>query len=538
MYKNVKKLVFMRKRVLSFALTINILFVALCGRLFSLSVFPKQASTQSGTRVRDIAISRGNIYDRNLYSFTNEKIQYIACIKPTKKALEFLSKSEDSETLKNIAQGRFIFKKTDTPQKYEGCEDIRVLPYFQRYSDNTLTHISGYTDQSGHGVSGIEKYYNNFLKNTGGTLSVAYSADANGRMMTGEAVEIRDNGYYDKSGLFLTIDKNMQLILEEAMEKGNIQKGAGVILNTQTNEILACASFPTYDRSNLEEALNNADSPFINRAFSAFPVGSVFKVVTAAASIENNIELKEYICDGSITLSANTFRCSKLEGHGKIDFRTAMAKSCNPYFIELGARTGGKKILEMSHKFHLGESIDFGNKFMTDSGILPLEEDLVSKADTGNLAFGQGKLTATPIQIASIFSAIGNGGYYITPSLIAGAVDKDGNITSEAEATNKEKVLTNRTCNILKNALEKTVTDGTGKSAQSNLYTCCTKTSTAQSGQYDENGNEIKFCWFVGFFPKENPQYTICIMKENGVSGGSDCGPVFKEIAENILFNF
>lgn len=529
----------MKKRTLSFALTINILFLILAGRLFSLSVLPQQASTQSGIRVKDIATARGNIYDRNLSSFTNKNTVYTACIKPTQKALDFLSRDEEeTETMKQIAEGNFIFKKTDTPQKYEGCDDIRVLPSFERYSTDTLIHILGYTDQSGNGVCGIEKYYNDFLKSTGGTLCVAYSADANGRMMTGEDVEIRDNGYYDKSGLVLTIDKNLQSILENAMKNGNIEKGAGVILNPNTNEILACTSTPAYDRSNLGEALNSSDAPFINRAFSAFPVGSVFKAITAAASLENNISLDDYYCNGSITLNGNTFYCSNLEGHGKIDFETAMAKSCNPYFINLGGRIGEEKILTLSQKFHLGESIDFGNSFMTDSGILPHATEFVSEADVGNLSFGQGKLTATPLQIAAVFSAIGNGGYYIKPTLISGTVDSDGNFTQAQNTSVKEIILTDRTCNSLKNALEKTATEGTGMTAQSNLYSCCTKTATAQSGQYDENGNEIKFCWFAGFFPKENPQYTICIMKENGVSGGSDCGPVFKEIAENILFNF
>jgi cell division protein FtsI/penicillin-binding protein 2 len=108
----------------------------------------------------------------------------------------------------------------------------------------------------------------------------------------------------------------------------------------------------------------------------------------------------------------------------------------------------------------------------------------------------------------------------------------------KAKEKNKETVISDNTCKILSEALSKTTIDGTGTAAQSHLYTCCSKTSTAQSGQYDENGKEINFCWFVGFFPKENPQYTICIMKENGSSGGSDCGPAFKEIAQALLFNF
>ena len=85
--------------------------------------------------------------------------------------------------------------------------------------------------------------------------------------------------------------------------------------------------------------------------------------------------------------------------------------------------------------------------------------------------------------------------------------------------------------------MAKTTTDGTGKTAFTSLFDSCTKTATAQSGQYDENGIEIKYCWFVGFFPIENPQYVICILKENGSSGGTDGAPVFKEISEKIYIN-
>ncbi len=528
----------MKKRVLCFGLTINILFLCLCGRLFSLSVMPKEASSQQGTRVKEIAVKRGYVYDRNLVPISTSTQKYAVCIKPTTLALKQLSNIiEEKKTLEQLTKGWLVIKKIDNPSNYENCEDIKPLPLIDNRSSPLLTHIIGYTDTSGNGVCGIEKYYNDFFKKSGGTLEIAYSADANGRMLTNEFAEIRDNNYYSKDGIVLTIDIKLQEILEKALINGNIQKGAGVILDTQTNEILACASMPDYDINNIGADLNNEDLPFINRAFSAFPVGSVFKVVTAAASLENNILPKEYECNGEITFSGNTFHCSKKEGHGKIDFNLALAKSCNPYFIELGVKTGADKIIDMSRCFHLGESIDFGNSYMTDAGVLPSVNEFKSQADTGNFAFGQGRFTATPIQISAIFSCIGNGGYYVKPTLIKGFADKNGTLT-ENKNTKKEKILKNSTCNTIKNALEYTVTDGTGSMAKSDFYTCCSKTATAQSGQYDKHGNEVKFCWFAGFFPKENPQYTICILKEQGSSGGSDCGPVFKEIAENILFDF
>lgn len=528
----------MKKRVVAFVVCLCIMFISLCGRLFVLTVTSREVATQTSSRVKNIAFVRGYIYDRNLTPLTNDTLTQTICIKPTFEAYKIISsQNENTDILPQIKKGKFttkVVKKTDI---YANCEDIKVLNTFQRYASNQLIHILGYTDKSGKGVYGIEKYYNDFLTETGGTLSAEYSADANGRMLTGERTEIRDNGYYDKDGVVLTIDKKMQNILETALLNGKIEKGAGIILNTQTNEILACASTPVFDRNNLTDAVNDKNLPFLNRAFSAFPVGSVFKLVTAASALENNIPTPNFNCTGKIEFNRNVFRCNKLDGHGVIDFDTAIAKSCNPYFINFGTKVGAEKLLNTAKKFKFGQSIDFGNGLCTDTGTLPPATDFVCNADIGNFAFGQGNLSATPVQIATMLSAIGNGGYYITPTLILGKTDKAGKLTKN-ENQEKIKILKNSTCNTLKRAMKKTVTDGTGAYAKSPLYTSCTKTATAQSGQYDENGNEIKFCWFVGFFPEDKPQYTICIMKEDGVSGGSDCGPVFREIAENILFNF
>lgn len=528
----------MKKRALSFTLCIIFAFTALCGRLFKLTSTPQEASVKTGLRVKDIDTVRGFIYDRNLSPLTNNICTYTACVLPTISAYKSLLLSNiNEEDLKKVQKGYLVTCEVDSLDAYEKCDDIQVIKKIQRYDNNSLVHILGYTDTNNAGVCGIEKYYDDFLKQTGGTLSIAYYADANNRVLTGERAEIRDDGYYDSDGLVLTIDKTAQEILENALINNNITCGAGVIADVKTGEILACASTPVYSRNDLVSAVNSSLSPFMNRAFSAFPVGSVFKVITAAGALENNVDISSFYCGGSITFSGNKFNCNKLEGHKEIDFNDAMAQSCNPYFINLGVSLGNENLLETAKSFHLGESIDFGNSFMTDSGVLPHISELVCDADTGNLAFGQGRMTATPIQITAVFSAIANNGYYIEPTLVKGTVDNEGAFT-KAEEKNKEKIISDSTCNILKEALSKTTIDGTGTSAQSHLYTCCSKTATAQSGQYDENGKEINFCWFVGFFPKENPQYTICIMKENGSSGGSDCGPAFKEIAQALLFNF
>ncbi len=526
--------IIMKKRTLSLFLAVIFSFIGITGKLFSLSVLPKKASNVSSLRNRTIASSRGMITDRNLSPLTNESYSHIAVIKPTNEALSLMDKlREDKEVKDSIIKGHLTFKRTSNSILYEGCDDIKLLKIYERYTDSFLIHILGYTDQTGKGVSGIEKYYNSFLSTGGGDLSVVYSADAQNRLLSDELIEIRDNGYYTPKSLILTIDKSIQEILENSLDNNKITKGAGVILDNETGEILACASRPVYKRNNLYEALKNEDSPFINRAFSQYPAGSVFKVVTAAAAIENNIKITEFNCTGKIAKTENVFYCNKLDGHGKIDFNEAVSKSCNPYFIELGVKTGGEALLNTAKKLHLGESNTFGNGYMTDKGTLPSISELQFEADIGNFAFGQGKLTATPLQIASVFSCIANGGIYKYPTLIKGTADESGNITENKKLTS-EKVLKNNTCEVIKKGLKQTVIDGTGKPAFSEKLTSYSKTATAQSGQYDKNGNEIKFCWFVGFFPEDNPKYTVCIMKENGISGGGDCGPAFKEVAEKI----
>lgn len=527
----------MKKRVFYFVFTSILIFTFLCSQLFNIVLHPQTASTYSGTRVKEISAVRGMIYDRNLIPLVNNKYTYTTCVKPTLKATELLkSNNSDKAILEKLKSGNFLILTPTESQIFQNSEDIKNITTYERYGDNTALHIIGYTDSQNNGISGLEMYYDEFLKETGGNIKVAYSADAKGRILLGEDIEIRNNSYYDKDGLVLTIDKKIQEITETALKNGKIDKGAAVVLDVKSSAIIACASTPLYDRKNLAEYINNPNSPFLNRALCAYPVGSVFKAVTASAALENNIELKNFYCNGKITKSLNTFNCINEDGHGYVNLNKAMSVSCNPYFIELGVKTGARSLLTFAENAGFGKSTDLGNGFFTASGTLPSKEELNSEAAVGNLAFGQGKLTATPLQIAAFFATLGNNGVYNEPYLIKGVSDKNGALSPEIK-TDGIKLMSESTCNHLKTALLKTTTEGTGKTAFSSLFKACTKTATAQSGQYDENGKEILYCWFAGFFPFDNPKYVICILKENGSSGGADGGPVFKEISENIYIS-
>lgn len=527
----------LKKRVISALLVVIISFLSLSGRLLYISSDSDFVSVQPHIRVRELGNKKGTIYDKNGKPLTNKETKTIICAKPTAENAVLVSKIKGKKFAKNtILKGYFTSFSADGTESITENEDIKTFEIFERYSDCVALHLLGYTDIDDNGVTGIEKYYQTEIEAESGNLSVAYSADALGRMLVGEAVEVRNSNYYSQGGIMLTVDRDIQIIVEKALKNGSIDKGAAVVLDVNSSAVLACASTPIYERENIEKYLNSTDSPFVNRAFECFPVGSVFKPITAAAALESGINLPTYNCTGYIEKSGNKFNCNKLEGHGVIDFNTAIAMSCNPYFIEISTQVGAKKLISTAKDFGLGKSIDLGHDFVTASGTLPDIKELNSSASIGNLGFGQGKLTASPLQIANCFATIANGGIYNTPYIYKGSVDANGNLTPAIQSNGK-RVLKKFTCDTIKKAMAVTTTEGTGKTAFTSLFNACTKTATAQSGQYDKNGIEIKYCWFVGFFPMEKPQYVICILKENGSSGGTDGAPVFKEISENIYIN-
>ncbi len=524
----------MLRRVFSLLFALYFTFAVLCVRIYKISQNVQYAQSVTSLRVKTFDNSRGTVYDRNMKKLTNTGQYTIALLRPTENNYILLKSLKNKKYADStIGKGYFTSVRLADSQQLRESDNIKLMQVFDRYAENVAVHLIGYTDSSGNGVCGIEKHYNEMLKNSGGQLSVAYSTDALGRMLNAEPIEIRSNNYYNEKGIVLTINKDFQKVSEKAMKNAGITKGAVVILDVNTGEVLTLASSPEYDRSKIEEYLSNNDAPFINRALCSFAVGSVFKPITAAAATENHIPLRKSLCTGQTEKSGLTFYCNKKEGHGELTFNEAMSLSCNPYFIDLGIEAGGEKILKTAKALGFGKEIDLGNGLSSASGTLPTEKELNSNAAIGNLSFGQGKLSATPLQIAAAFSVFANGGIYNKPHILLGYADSDKNFTPVTREKGHQ-VIEKSTCKRISEALLQTTLTGTGKGAFSHKFSSCTKTGTAQSGQYDENNNEIKISWFAGYFPYENPRYSICILKENGISGGSDGAPVFKEISEFI----
>ncbi|MDD3231093.1 MAG: penicillin-binding transpeptidase domain-containing protein, partial [Oscillospiraceae bacterium] len=153
-----------------------------------------------------------------------------------------------------------------------------------------------------------------------------------------------------------------------------------------------------------------------------------------------------------------------------------------------------------------------------------------------NFSFGQGNLTATPLQIAAMVNAIASGGIFRQPTLYAGQTDRFGRISVRAESRTGTVAISQKNAALLRSFMESGVTDGTGRPGKPMYVQAAAKTATAQTGHFT-NGKEDLISWYAGFFPVDSPKYVVVVMNEGGDSGGRTCGPVFKKIADSLYPN-
>lgn len=403
----------------------------------------------------------------------------------------------------------------------------------KRYSDNQIAeHIIGYTDIDSKGITGIEKDYNDYLNSFKNNIKIKYYKDAQGRILKGKGINIDKSEKCTDSGIVLTLDKDIQSFSQKCGSK--LKKGCVIVSDSKNGEILALSSFPSFNPNRIKDYIKDNNYPLLNRALLNYNVGSVFKVVVCMAALESGIsEEYTYKCKGHINCSGVRFNCHNLKGHGKLDMKNALSKSCNTYFIKLAQKTGAKNIIKIAKRLGLDDSISLSESIITAKGNLPAPDSFSAPAAVANLSFGQGELLETPLHLSMVYSAIANGGTLIKPSIVKYKI-----INGKAEQKNDNpaflNVISKSTANKINSFLEATVSDGTGKNAKLKNCISAGKTATAQTGKYI-NGKEILTSYFIGYITtKSHKKYTIVVMKENGSSGSSDCAPIFKEIGEYL----
>jgi penicillin-binding protein 2 len=331
--------------------------------------------------------------------------------------------------------------------------------------------------------------------------------------------------------------------------------GAIVAVVPDTGEILALASSPSFDPNLFSGGISKVDwndlitdpkKPLLNRGIqSRYPPGSIFKVITALAALEENIITPKtsFNCKGFIELGGREFRCWNEKGHGRVNLHSALAESCDVFFYEVAKKIDVDILAEYAEMFGLGtpSGIDLEGEL---SGFIPTsgwkkhnKKERWYLGETLNTAIGQGYLTTTPVQMAVMTAAVVNGGRLIRPSILL-----DDSVRMESEDENIS--VSPESLEIVKKALISSVKgiNGTGKRAHSKITEIGGKTGTAQVVSRETISEDLpaKFmdhAWFIAFAPQDKPQIAVAVFVEHGGSGGSTAAPIAKNVIEAYFKN-
>lgn len=442
---------------------------------------------------------------------------------------------------------------------------IRVEDDVKRYYPySTLaSQILGCVGTDNVGLSGLESKYNNMLTGVDGRL---ISTKANNSVMDSIAYQTLYEPTQGTS-LVLTIDETIQRYLEEALyecyETSNCKSCTGIVMDVDTGAILAMstqASFDSndpytiYDQRTVDnialiedeterkKAYNQAMyQQWRNRAVSdIYDPGSVFKVITMAAGLEENVvEYDEtFNCSGSIRISDRRYFCHNHSGHGTQTLTQGLMNSCNPYFITIGQRLGVDTFYKYFEAFGFTErtGIDLGAEVLPKAGINYHLRENMTAVNLASSSFGQ-SFQASPIQVLNAINAVVNDGKLMQPYIVAKTLDEQGNVISETKPIVKRQVISESTSDLIIASMEEVSAKGTAKNSYVAGYRVAGKTGTSDVlGPTGATGEYIAS--FAGCAPANDPEISIIIVvnePQGQTGGGAVAAPVAAEVIEKTL---
>ncbi len=516
--------------VLFFGLMVRLVLIAVDDQVQTVGI-------SQGSRTLTVAEVRGTIYDRNLVPLVNTTNTYYATLLPEERLLQCIESVTDADEYNRVQGlmdgGTPLLARLNGPAAISA--GIRVYLAPQRYGDNVLAaHLLGYLDGSGStGVCGIEKAYDSVLNQYAGRITATYSVDGQGRYVSSTAVQVRNTAKNYVGGVVTTLDSNIQKVVEEVATP-MIRKGAVVVLDPTSGDILSLASFPSYDPADVSGDLVRNDGALVNRALSRYDCGSVFKIVTALAALENGVSSEQtYDCPGSITVDGTVFHCHYRLGHQQLSMDEAFAQSCNVYFIQLASQIGADAMLKMAQTLGLNDQIGLADTISAPAAVMPKRSDLSSAPSLANLSFGQGELLVSPLHITRMTAVVASNGTLPEVSAVLGTVDEDGHWTSSDERRG-ETVISAHSAQSLRRMMELAVNAGTGTAASVHGGASAGKTGTAETGQVN-NGKPVVHSWFTGYYPAEDPQYVITVLIEDKGNEDASAAQVFGSIVNSLI---
>lgn len=528
----------MRKKLWVVFSLVAVLLVCLGVRLYYIvRARPADVASSQNSWTVSVATTRGTIYDRDLLPLVNETREYRAALVPSETLLTHVYAATTQQQF-NALRDQFsigVPAMVRLTKPIGFADGMRLFWVPVRYSERLLApHVIGYLDSGGEqGVTGVEAAFDELLKQYGGVAKASFDVDGKGNLLVGIAPQSIDTTSNSVGGVVLTLDKEIQTMTENIAAQ-YLEKGAVIVMQPNSGEILSIASFPTFQPNSVAESIQSDNGALLNRVLSLYDCGSVFKIITTAAALEAGVSFtQEYSCDGYLEVEGTRFHCHNRLGHGRLSMGDAFAQSCNLYYIQLAQAVGVDALWSMVQKFGLEESIDLAETITAPSALLPNKNLLLSSdAALANFSFGQGYLMATPLHFAQIIASIANDGVMPSALLIRGTVDENQKFF-EGEEGRGERVISSESAALLRDMMAQAVISGTGTSAQPDTCSAAGKTGTAETGQIVDE-TPVTQSWFVGYFPAESPEYIVCVLVENAASTGAKATEIFRELADAI----
>ena len=579
----------MQRKLVMLFMAVILAFVVLIGRITYINVtkgnkYTKVVLDQQNYDSRVIAFKRGDIVDRNGTKMaTSERVYNVILdvavmtdkeeyIEPTKEVLKECFGIEESvvdDLVENSPETRYKILAQDidyaTAQKFKAIDEdnenypnvkgvwleddyTRTYPYGSMASD-----VIGFTYEGNKGAIGIENAYNDVLNGTDGREY--------GYFDTESSVERTVKPAKDGNTVVSTIDVTLQNIVERAILEFNQEHSdenspgskntAVVIMNPNTGEILAEASYPNFDLNNPrdlsilyseeewnamseEDQLTAMNDLWRNFCVSdAFEPGSTAKPFTVAAGLETGVlnGSETYYCGGQKTVLGVPVSCHYKSGHGTQTIQDAIANSCNVALMDMSEVIGADDFSRYQHIFGFGEytGIDLPGE-ATTSALLYSAQDM-TELDLATNSFGQ-NFNVTMTQLVSAFSSLINGGYYYEPHVVKQIRDENGSVIETKDPVLLRKTISTETSEALKTYLKATMDYGTGKRAQVEGYDIGAKTGTAQKLPRSAGNYLLSF---IGYAPQDNPEIVIYVVIDEANVGAQDDSSLVLSLSKKIM---
>lgn len=568
-FNNYFSISIIRKRLFALICAVTFIFLFIFGKTFVVTVvdgeYLREKAIDQWTRELPIKAVRGTITDKNGIVLAGNSGTYCVyvrtrCVLNPQKVAKRLSEifkldynvlyekickkstSEITVCRQCDYQTIDILRKEELDGVYFAPDNTRVYPF-----NEMLCQTLGYTSIDGIGQSGLEKYYDRYLRGTDG--EILYESDLVGKDVYGKKPSYV--AAVDGVSLRLTIDSDIQQICDNETAKAMVQyspKSAKIlVMEPSTGKILAISQRPSFDlndipREDTELLMSRSRNELI---VDSYEPGSTFKVITATANIEEYFSGNSNAFSLDHIFSSSRFRfvggknikCWSTHSGGKHaneNLALALNNSCNPIFVDIALSLGKSKIYEYINKFNFGKTT--GIDFQGEALGMVLPESVVTDGDLARIGFGQ-TIAVTPLQLAAAVSAAVNGGVYYKPYLVE-EIYSENQTVSKFYPTATRRVVSEKTSRTVAGFLEDVVSNGSGKQAFILGYRVGGKTGTAQKYENGHISVGKNIMSFIGFFPANNPKYLALVVIDEpvgGAYGSTVAAPICKNVFNQII---